>query len=83
MSSIILIIKKTHFKETENTARIARGELPLPEEDLTKLFKPLTPLSRVETLLISNQIKNYCQQINEFAAQSFSTMFVADALQNK
>lgn len=78
-------LKQQHLqkREAENAARVARGELPLPEEDLTKLFKPLTPLSRVETLLISNQIKNYCQQINEFAAQSFSTMFVADALQNK
>ncbi len=43
----------------------------------------MQPLSRIEPLLISNQIKNHCQQINEFTAQSFSNMFIADAVQNK
>jgi len=78
-------LKQTYLqkREAENSARKARGEPPLPEEDINKIIKPLPPISRMETLLISNQIKNYCQQINEFTSQSFSTMFVAEALQNK
>jgi translation initiation factor 3 subunit H len=55
----------------------------LPDEDLNKLFKPIPALSRLESLLISNQIKNYSQQINEFTAQSFSNLFIAESLQNK
>jgi len=78
-------LKQTYLqkREAENSARRARGEPALPEEDINKIYKPLPPISRMETLLISNQIKNYCTQINEFTSQSFSTMFIAEALQNK
>lgn len=82
--------KQNHLKqqylqkrEAENSARRARGEPPLPEEDINKIYKPLPPISRLETLLISNQIKNYCQQINDFTSQSFSNLFIAEAVQNK
>ena len=40
---------KTRFlqkRQQENTARVARGEDPLPEEDINKLFKPLPPQNR-------------------------------------
>ena len=70
-------------REAENSARRARGEPPLPEEDINKIFKPLPPMSRLETLLISNQIKNYCQQINDFSSTSFSNLFITEAVQNK
>lgn len=82
--------KQNHLKqqylqkrEAENTARRSRGEPALPEEDLNKMFKPIPPVSRLESLLISNQIKNFCQQINEFSAQSFSNLFIAEGVQNK
>ena len=68
-------------REAENSARRARGEAPLPEEDINKIYKPIPPISRLETLLISSQCKNYTQQINEFTSQSFSTMFIAEAVQ--
>ena len=41
------------------------------------------PTSRLEPILISSQIKNYAQQMNEFISLSFSNMFIAEALQNK
>lgn len=82
--------KQNHMKqqylqkrEAENTARRSRGEPPLPEEDLNKMFKPIPAVSRLESLLISNQIKSFCQQINEFSAQSFSNLFIAEGVQNK
>lgn len=80
--------KQNHLKqqylqkrEAENSARRARGEPPLPDEDINKIYKPLPPISRLETLLISNQIKNYCQQINEFSSQSFTNLFIAEGVQ--
>lgn len=78
-------LKQQHLqkREAENSARRARGEPPLPDEDINKIFKPIPPISRLESLLISNQIKNYCQQVNEFASQSFSNLFLAEGLQNK
>lgn len=82
--------KQNHLKqqylqkrEAENSARRARGEQPLPDEDINKIFKPLPPMSRLETLLISNQIKSYCQQIEEFTSRAFTNLFIAEAVQNK
>ena len=71
------------MQEAENSARRARGEPPLPDEDINKIFKPMPAVSRLETLLISNQIKNYCNQVNEFTSQSFSNLFLTEAVQNK
>ena len=67
----------------ENQARAQRGEEPLPEEDLSKLFKmPAMPL-RLDSLLLAGQMKNYCTEINRFASQSFGKLFMADALKVK
>jgi translation initiation factor 3 subunit H len=82
--------KQNHLKqqylqkrEAENSARRSRGEPPLPEEDINKIYKPIPPVSRLEAMLISSQIKNFSQQINEFSSQSFSNLFIAEGVQNK
>ena len=62
--------------------RTQRGEDPLPEEDLSKIFKPLIPPSRLDHLLLSEQIKTYCDQVNKFSTQSFGKLFLAQALQD-
>lgn len=67
----------------ENAAREARGEAPLPEEDLNKLFKPLPSPNRMDSLLISGQISNYCQEVNRFASQSLGKMFMLESLQDQ
>lgn len=36
--------------------RQSRGEPPLPEEDLSKLFKPHQPPARMESLLIAGTV---------------------------
>ncbi|GAB2295653.1 Eukaryotic translation initiation factor 3 subunit H [Dionaea muscipula] len=51
-------------------ARKAAGEEPLPEEDpLNPIFKPLPEPSRLETFLLTNQLSNYCNQINGMGKQ--------------
>lgn len=46
-------------------ARKASGEEPLPEEDPSNpAFKPIPEPSRLDSFLITNQIANYCNQIN-------------------
>lgn len=48
-------------------SRRAAGEEPLPEEDpANPIFKPLPEPSRLESFLITNQISNYCNQINGY-----------------
>lgn len=66
----------------ENQQRVQRGEKPLPDEDLNKIFKPLQTQERLGSLLITGQIDNYCQQMGEFAAQSFGKLFMAESLQD-
>lgn len=68
-------------RQQENMQRQSRGEPPLPEEDLSKLFKPPQPPARMESLLIAGQINTYCQNIKEFTAQNLGKLFMAQALQ--
>ncbi|XP_072169835.1 eukaryotic translation initiation factor 3 subunit H-B-like [Diadema setosum] len=70
-----------HKRQQENAAREARGEVPLPDEDLNKLFKPPTMPSRLDTMLLAGQMKNYCTEVKHLASQSFGKLFMADGLQ--
>ena len=57
----------TSDNRAENLARKAAGEDPLPEEDPSNpIFKPLPEPSRLDSFLITNQISNYCNQINGY-----------------
>jgi len=62
--------------------RMDRGEAPLPEEDINKLFKPLQMPQRLDSLLLSGQITEYASQMKEFASQTFGKLFVIDSLQD-
>jgi len=68
-------------RAAENAARQAKGEAPLSEDDIHKLYKPIQPPSRVNPMLVSGQIATYCQQISQFCAQSLSKLYVTEALQ--
>ncbi|XP_027031797.1 eukaryotic translation initiation factor 3 subunit H-B isoform X1 [Tachysurus fulvidraco] len=68
-------------RQQENAQRQSRGEPPLPEEDLTKLFKPPQPPPRMDSLLIAGQINTYCQTVKEFTSQNLGKLFMAEALQ--
>jgi len=57
----------------------AEGEEP--EEDLSHMFKPITQPSRLESLLITNQINNYCEQVNQFAGTGFTKLFLYGGMQ--
>uniref|UniRef100_A0A7N0U3D9 Eukaryotic translation initiation factor 3 subunit H n=1 Tax=Kalanchoe fedtschenkoi TaxID=63787 RepID=A0A7N0U3D9_KALFE len=68
-------------RRTENMARKAAGEEPLPEEDPSNpIFKPIQEPTRLDSLLITNQISNYCNQINGVAGQSFTKLNLMKAL---
>jgi len=68
-------------RQAENQQRLQRGEEPLPEEDLNKIFKPIPAPTRLDTLLISNQVTNYCKQVGQFSSQSLGKLFMAEAFQ--
>ncbi|CAG5117283.1 unnamed protein product [Candidula unifasciata] len=67
-------------REQENAQRKQRGEPPLPEEDINKLFKPLPTPQRLDCTLVAGQMDNYCKQVCEFAASSLGKLFMAETL---
>lgn len=69
-------------RRAENMTRKAAGEDPLPEEDPTNpIFKPIPEPSRLDSFLITNQIANYCNQINGVSGQSLNKLYLMKALQ--
>jgi len=69
-------------KRAEAHARKARGEEPLPEEDTSTnpAFKPIAKPSRLDSLLVTNQMGAYLQQVNQFCGQSFVKLFLMQSL---
>jgi len=68
-------------RQQENSGRTARGEDPLPEEDINKIFKPMAPPSRLNALVLSGQASSTAQQVAQFCSQSLAKWFVTEALQ--
>jgi translation initiation factor 3 subunit H len=74
-------------KRAENASLVAQG-LPLAhsEEDILTPSPALAKIlanepSRLETLIISNQIDTYCKQINHFAGPGLTKIYLAKAFQ--
>merc|ERR1712013_450127 len=69
-------------RQLENQARIARGEDPLPDEDLSKMFKTVGAPSRLNPLILSGTISHTADEVSEFCSQSLAKLFVTEPLQN-
>nr|CAB3241670.1 eukaryotic translation initiation factor 3 subunit H [Phallusia mammillata] len=70
-------------RQTENAARTQRGEPPLPEEDASKLFKPVPQPPRIDALLAAGQVSAYCDKVCHYSSQTLGRIFMAQALDNK
>jgi len=68
-------------RQVENTARQARGEEELPEEDINKVFKPIAPPSKLNSLILSSQALSTSQNVSQFCSQGLAKWFVAEGLQ--
>ncbi|KAK2723040.1 eukaryotic translation initiation factor 3 subunit H-like [Artemia franciscana] len=74
-------LKYIQKRSVENTLRQAKGEPPLPEDDIHRLFKPLPAPSRIESASFAAQSSDTCRQILSFCAQSIGKMYVAESVQ--
>jgi len=69
-------------RRVENVARKKNGEQELPEEDPNNpIFKPLVEPNRLESLLLTKQINNYCKQMNNFSGNSFAKLYLFGELE--
>lgn len=70
-------------RKQENAARRAAGQEELPEEEdpNNPAFKTLTEPSRLEGFLITNQVNQYCNQIQDFSQQSLHKLYLVSGAQ--
>merc|ERR1711991_826304 len=70
-------------RRAENEARVADGLKPLPESDIYKRFGSNLPdiSSRLESLLVSSNVDNYCLQLNSFVEQAITRVYTTEAIQ--
>ncbi|GLG95760.1 hypothetical protein R5R35_008653 [Gryllus longicercus] len=69
-------------RESENAARKAKNESPLPDDDINKLFRPIPAPQRLNPMIVSGQIQTYSQHISQFCSQSLAKLYITQALQN-
>lgn len=62
-------------RKTENQARVAAKQTPLPEDEWQKLFKLPTEPSRLELMLHSSQVEQYARQVDGFTATVTGKLF--------
>lgn len=73
-----MLTKQAH----ENDIRLAKGEPTVPEEEITKLFRPLPVPARLNSMIVSGQINTYAQHISQFCSQSLAKLYMTQTLQN-
>lgn len=66
-------------RKEENASRVAQGLAPLPEEDVSRLFKIPAEPSRLESLLVLGQIDAYGKSLGGTASTGLVKMYATQA----
>lgn len=69
-------------RKEENQARVAQGLAPLPEDDVSRLFKIPPEPSRLESLLLLGQIDAYSKSLAVTASTGLVKMYAVNAGQS-
>jgi len=67
-------------RQLENDSRRARGDPPLPDEDINKLFKQVTPPTMLDSLLAASEINAHVSHTVQMSVQNLSKVFMAEAI---
>lgn len=62
-------------RKEENAARVAQGLAPLPEENVSRLFKIPPEPSRLESMLLLGRIDAYAKTLEETAGTGLVKMY--------
>jgi translation initiation factor 3 subunit H len=66
-------------RREENATRVAQGLAPLPEEDVSRLFKIPNEPSRLESMLLLGQIEGLSKNLEREAGETLVQSYVARA----
>lgn len=71
---------KYHYyqKKVAQQKMLIQNKKDKNEEEDEAALKAIQQPNRLESLLISHQLNNYCQQVNEFAGASLEKLYVAE-----
>jgi translation initiation factor 3 subunit H len=69
-------------RKEENAARVAQGLAPLPEEDVSRLFKIPAEPSRMESMLLLGRIDAYSKTLEETSSAGLVKMYAARGTAN-
>jgi len=69
----------TAKRREENANRVAQGLAPLPEEDVSRLFKIPREPSRLESMLLLGQVDAYAKTLEGASGLSLVKMYAARA----
>jgi len=69
----------TSKRRDENAARVAAGMPPLPEEDVTRLFKIPPEPSRLESMVLLGQLDGYTKSLEASTGSGLVKMYAAQA----
>ena len=64
-------------RKDENAARVAQGLAPLPEEDVSRLFKIPAEPSRLDSMLLLGRIDAYSKTLEETTSTGLVKMYAA------
>ena len=70
-------------RQQENQQRRQRGEAPLPEEDVHRMFKTVPSPSRLDSLLLGQQLQTYSKQLQDVAGSNLTKLFMLSSLQSQ
>ncbi|THH30075.1 hypothetical protein EUX98_g4102 [Antrodiella citrinella] len=66
-------------RKEENATRVAQGLAPLPEEDVSRLFKIPPEPSRLESMLLLGRIGAYAKSVEETSSAGLVKMYATKA----
>lgn len=69
-------------RKEDNAARVAQGLAPLPEEDVSRLFKIPPEPNRLESMLLLGRIDAYSKTLEETASTGLVKMYAARGTAN-
>ncbi|TFY71920.1 hypothetical protein EVG20_g1079 [Dentipellis fragilis] len=69
----------TAKRKEENVSRVAQGLAPLPEEDVSRLFKIPPEPSRLESVLLLGQVDAYAKALEGTSSTNLVKMYAARA----
>lgn len=66
-------------RKEENASRVAQGLVPLPEDDVSRLFKMPPEPNRLESVLLLGQLDGYSRSLEGMASSELVKMYAAQS----